>query len=164
MRYENWKESFWNYVDKDNSKDCWEWKGSLQTSGYGNSWNGISVEAAHRVSYKINCGKIPKGIHVCHHCDNRSCVNPTHLFLGTPKDHMKDCSNKNRLNKKSLKNLKKGVKFKKGHVCWQKGNRIYNFCPNCGIKVRVFKSNLFKCCSNKCGQEFRWAKNRGEIK
>lgn len=71
---------------------CWLWEGSLQTRGYG--WAGGIT--AHRLSYKVHRGDIPDGLHVLHRCDQRSCVNPDHLWLGTHADNMADMSKKGR--------------------------------------------------------------------
>lgn len=88
---------------------CWGWLGSTNGRGYGQlssrHGRGGSPEKAHRVSYEFHHGPIPKGMVVCHKCDNPPCTNPNHLFLGTQKDNMIDCSKKGRINKKSFENL-----------------------------------------------------------
>jgi hypothetical protein len=75
---------------------CWEWVGAKQ-HGYGNfSINGKGYRS-HRVSWEFfNEKPIPNGLEVCHHCDNPSCINPDHLFLGTHEDNLRDMNNKNR--------------------------------------------------------------------
>ncbi len=82
-------------TEKDEN-DCWNFKGALR-SGYGAiKYNG-KICGAHRVSFEITNGKIPDGLLVCHKCDNKKCVNPEHLFLGTYKDNMQDCLKKGRM-------------------------------------------------------------------
>lgn len=81
--------------------DCFEWQGGKAGNGYGVLCvvvNGRKrQEYAHRVSWVINRGEIPSGMLVLHRCDNPSCINPDHLFLGTQKENMADCSRKGRV-------------------------------------------------------------------
>ena len=81
-------------------KKCWLWTGYRMNNGYGVGWHVTHKKKilAHRLSWMIyKGGAIPKGMCVCHRCDNPGCVNPKHLFLGTYSDNMLDCSKKGRL-------------------------------------------------------------------
>ena len=85
----NRKTLFWSKVDMPSLLGCWNWTG-YKIRGYGHTrWNG-RYQYAHRVSYQIAYGDIPEGLLVLHKCDNRSCVNPTHLYVGTHSDNMRD--------------------------------------------------------------------------
>lgn len=92
------EEFFWTRIRKTDY--CWEWTGSMDGVGYGKivPHRGAKAVGAHRASWMIHNGKIPDGLVICHHCDNRRCVNPDHLFLGTQKDNVDDASRKGHLN------------------------------------------------------------------
>jgi hypothetical protein len=105
-----------NYEVKENG--CWEWTSSISSpSGYGKlDFKGKTV-SAHRASYKVFKGEIPKGKHICHSCDNRKCVNPDHLWVGTAKDNVHD------MIKKGRQGSTKGRKLCPEHLAKFHGNR-----------------------------------------
>jgi len=84
---------FWSKVNKTNS--CWEWTAS-KDNGYGRFWLDGHNLLSHRFSYSLTNGPISRNQVVCHKCDNPSCVNPDHLFLGTRDDNMTDMVRKGR--------------------------------------------------------------------
>lgn len=94
------EERFMTKYEKDPKTLCWNWKAGKHPYGYGFFYCTISekrsTHQAHRYSYFLYKGKIPAGMYICHHCDNPGCVNPSHLFLGTPKDNMEDMMKKGR--------------------------------------------------------------------
>lgn len=88
---------FWARVDK--SGECWVWTGCDNGAGYGAINLGGRhgrIERAHRVSWLLHFGSIPVDLCVCHHCDNRRCVRPDHLFLGDRAANNRDMQQKGR--------------------------------------------------------------------
>ena len=93
-------ERFWSFVDKT-SDGCWEWAGWTHGKGYGRftflEEGKQRFVSTHRVSYFLEYGTIPERLFVLHRCDNLPCVRPTHLFLGTHTDNMRDKAQKRSL-------------------------------------------------------------------
>jgi HNH endonuclease len=91
---------FWSRVDRRGPDECWIWIGSQLPKGYGTLSCGPQGNFyAHRVSYELHIGVIPRGQFVLHRCDNPPCVNPRHLFLGSHRDNMRDMVAKERSQK-----------------------------------------------------------------
>ena len=94
---------FWEKVLVDDDDKCWEWNASKNKKGYGNFYISVGHSKdkhclSHRMAYKFRYGDFDESLFVCHKCDNPSCVNPSHLFLGTNQDNMNDKKEKGRIN------------------------------------------------------------------
>ena len=104
--------------------NCWPWSGSRDRAGYGELGTGSKLDGtrglikAHRCSWELHRGPIPEGLQVLHHCDNPPCVNPDHLFLGTPRDNSDDKISKGR------QNAPRGEAHHRAKLTWEDVRRI----------------------------------------
>lgn len=85
---------FWDNVVK--TPNCWYWVGCKNSNGYGNIRINYKIYLTHRLSYFIYFGDIPENMCVCHTCDNPSCVNPAHLWVGSRSENTRDMIKKGR--------------------------------------------------------------------
>jgi hypothetical protein len=83
-------------VNVKGADECWEWTGTKTATNYGLIWWNDALQYAHRLSLEIDGRPVPAKWHACHTCDNPPCVNPNHLFPGTPHDNVKDKVSKGR--------------------------------------------------------------------
>jgi len=88
---------FWSFVNKRNENECWLWTGSTYVTGYGQARIGSRQGHAHRFAFEFAVG-LPGNLQVCHKCDTPLCCNPSHLFLGTAKENVRDAIQKGRRN------------------------------------------------------------------
>lgn len=89
-------ERFWRGVDKRGQDECWEWQKCRTKGGYGVMNVRRKILHCNRIGWTIENGRIPDGMIICHKCDNPSCCNPNHLFVGTDLDNCRDREMKGR--------------------------------------------------------------------
>lgn len=127
-----------SFIDKIVVSDggCWEWIASQDDRGYGQySFQG-RIQKAHRVSFKIAVGRIPEGLFVCHRCDNKQCVRPSHLFLGTQLDNIRDAISKGRIQRFRKDRCKRGHLFTNENSQWDNALKTERHCRMCANQCR----------------------------
>ncbi len=96
---EKWKRYIWDRVAVNPETVCWEWRKAHTGSGYGAVWYRGKMLLAHRIAFEAFSGRFTNiKRFACHKCDNPGCVNPGHLYAGSPKQNMQDCSDRGRRN------------------------------------------------------------------
>lgn len=93
---ESIEERFWPKVEKGDPEECWPWQASIDADGYGRFGVDYTNTHAHRVAYMLEVGD-PEDQNVLHHCDNRVCCNPAHLYAGEQSDNWQDAVDRDRL-------------------------------------------------------------------
>lgn len=159
------KERFQAKMSYADEKGCMNWIGAIRPNGYGclsicekaSTYKYNSVQSAHRVSYELFVGKIPKGICVLHKCDNRKCVNPEHLFLGTQKDNADDMMNKNRGHMKLGQNHF-GAKLQKKDI-----PTIFNLSAHFTQREIAKKFNVSQCAIQNILNHKTWTKEGANL-
>lgn len=133
------KEIFEAKFKKTEDNTCWEWQGSIAKNNYGTFNSGPKKVYAHRYSYQLYKGVADKGKDVCHSCDNRKCVNPSHLFLGSRKENLNDC----RMKKRNFRVLDEGA-VRNIRALYSSGNYT---ALEIGNMFNVSKSCIYNCCN-----------------
>jgi hypothetical protein len=110
--------NFFNKIKVNEETSCWEWTGHIDKAGYGGLTIYDKRYRAHSIMWFMTTGYRPKkNEFICHHCDNRKCVNPGHLYLGSHITNVTDCMNRDRYKKKlSKKDIKEIISLYKRKI------------------------------------------------
>lgn len=136
---------FWSRVNQLGLDECWEWTHKRNPAGYGLFTMNRKHYLSHRLAWRFLIGPIPNGMCVCHRCDNRSCCNPAHLFLGTQADNNKDCIANGRADN-FLKRDKRGEKNGRSKLTKELVKDIRSMLDSGATYESI--SNLFGICKS----------------
>ncbi len=150
---------FWKYTQKKNSNQCWPWIGSCALRGnYGQLNDRGKILKAHRVSFELHFGKVPKEKFICHSCGNAQCVNPKHLYAGTPAENWADTL------KHGTRFVPNGAKGEKHHSAKLKEKQIFEIrksslsCQELGEIYGVTRQTIYNIKKYKI-----WKKVKGRV-
>jgi len=130
---------FLEKVDRKSDQECWLWTGSKVNRGYGQfKFTPTKNISAHRSAYLLMIGEIPDGLHVCHKCDVKTCVNPSHLFLGTGEENHEDKRLKGRARNQHWRvNMSICIR---GHTdAWAVTPNGTRYCKRCARERRIIR-------------------------
>ena len=138
-------ETFFESVLKLGVDECWMWQGSRHNaSGYGRYSEGGKEWLAHRYSATLVYGKIPNGTYVCHTCDIPLCVNPNHLFLGSPQENVDDMISKNRHHLQRRTHCKHGHEYTDENTHYKPSRPRTRVCKRCVTIASMARDRSFK--------------------
>lgn len=144
------------FAKVNTSESCWEWSGSLDSGGYGLFRLEGKMEKAHRVSYLWFVKEPQEGQHICHACDNPKCVNPKHLWAGTPSDNAIDRESKGRGRDAKGEN-NPFSKLKEDDVIFiKRHHRKGDPNMNCGALAKRFGCGESTVQAIVCGRNWGW--------
>lgn len=137
---------FWSKVDIKGEDDCWNWKGCI-SDGYGMTYDGYKSIKAYAMAWKLTHGNIPKLINgrktlIRHVCNNRLCVNPKHLDLGTYTDNANDIHRDGKLVSLNISDIKKVIELRSNGLTYSIIGRILNVSP-CVIRKVVKRKGIY---------------------
>lgn len=129
------KDRFMSYVYPDPNTGCFLWGGGIIKTGYG-VFNAkvpglVNMWRAHRFSWLVHDNKLIEGLDLCHTCDNRLCVNPDHLWMGTRQENLLDCKQKKRNPHWIRTHCKKGHEYTEDNILRKGPGRKYKECKEC---------------------------------
>lgn len=143
------------YRSINKSTGCWNWTGRTKPNGYGMTTLTIGPKQlrhmhVHRLSWEVFRGVIPDGMCVCHHCDNRKCINPDHLFLGTHQDNMRDMKKKGRAHDRRGTKNHRAILDEDAVREIRRAPRYYGYIPELAERYGVAPATISEIVGRRC--------------